>query len=209
MRNRYFIFLVLIIFLQFFSAHAQKEQSYSYGIGLRLGDPSGLTFKKYMNGRALELSIGRSYMFLNGPRYYDKRFDHWYKDWHGDYPYYKDVHYNGYAGSFPLSIQVHYLFQKEVKGVDHLKWYWGLGAQFRHQKYYFDYQYKVQGNPQWIYARERLTDIDLGPDVVLGLEYMMPDIPLSFFGDFNLFMELADNPFAFWLQGGIGVRYNF
>ena len=212
MKKIHLLLLTLILATNHFASYGQKRKSASagnFGIGVKFGDPSGLSLKKYMNGKALELCIGRSYMFHGGPRYYNKRFDHWYHDWHRDYPYYRDVQYHGYSRSFPLSIQLHYLFQKDLKGVDNLQWYLGLGAQMRYQKYYFDYQYKLDGSPKWLYASERVTDLDLGIDGVAGLEYRMSEVPLSFFADINLFMEVADDPFAFWFQGGIGIRYNF
>jgi hypothetical protein len=211
MKNIRLLILALLLITNTFFSFAQtgKSASPNFGIGLRLGDPSGITLKKYINGKALELSIGRSYMFYSGNRYYNKRFDHWYSDWHRDYPHYREVNYLGYSRSFPLSFQLHYLFQKDLKGIDNLQWYWGLGAQARFQKYYLDYRYKLDGSKHWIHASERVADMDLGVDGVLGLEYTMSNAPLSFFGDITLFMEVADNPFAFWLQGGIGIRYNF
>ncbi len=33
-------------------------------------------------------------------------------------------------------------------------------------------------------------------------------VPLSVFGDVNLLLELFDNPFSFYWQGGVGIRYN-
>jgi hypothetical protein len=211
MKIHYSLVVSLFILILPISVFAQKGKSSQpdFAAGVRLGDPSGISLKKYFNNNAHELSIGRSYLFYGGPGYYDRRFDKWYKDWYRDYPTYKEVHYVGYARSFPISFQLHYLFQKELKGVDNLKWYWGLGPQLRYQTYYLDYEYKLEGNPRWIRGRERVSDIDLGIDGVAGLEYQMADLPISFFGDVTVFMEVADNPFTFWLQGGIGVRYNF
>lgn len=208
--KKIYLIVLLILLTNSFSALAQKGSSNpNFGIGLRLGDPLGISVKKYINNNALELSIGRSYMFNGNARYYDKRFDDWYEDWYKDYTHYKDFNYIGYSRTAPISFQLHYLFQKDLKGVDNLQWYWGIGAQVRFQKYSYDYRYKLDGNPDWFYASERITDLDLGADGVIGLEYTMSDIPLSFFGDVTLFMEVADNPFAFWFQGGIGARYNF
>jgi hypothetical protein len=38
---------------------------------------------------------------------------------------------------------------------------------------------------------------------------MMKDLPLSFFLDINMFVEIVDAPFVINLEGGAGVRYNF
>ena len=94
--------------------------------------------------------------------------------------------------------------------MDGLNWYYGIGGQVRTQRYYFDYQYKVDGNNGWHDGRgEYVTDLDLGADGVLGLEYRFQKVPVSIFTDATLFMEVADDPFVFWLQGGIGARYNY
>ncbi len=183
----------------------------TWGLGVRVGDPSGITVKKYMSKNALELSIGRTHVW--GPRnwYYD-RFDHWYVDKKFGY---KEYQYIGYRSSAPLGVQLHYLFNNPINNVgkestDGLHWYYGLGAQFRFQTYDFDYRYKLDGDPDWYYARgERVSDIDLGIDGVLGLEYRFKTAPFSVFADITLFMEVLDDPFFFWTQGGLGVRYNF
>jgi hypothetical protein len=202
--------LLIIVFANF-SVFAQKKSSSNpnLGVGLRLGDPTGLTVKKYLGRNALEFNVGRTYMFSGGARYYDRRFDDWYDDWYRDYPHYKDFQYTGYSRSAPISFQLHYLFQKDIKEVDNLQWYWGLGAQLRIQKYNYKYRYKLDGGPEWYYAQEGVTDLDVGVDGVLGVEYRIPSIPVSVFADVDLFMEVADNPFAFWFQGGLGARYNF
>ncbi|MHB1279508.1 MAG: hypothetical protein ACYC1Q_14060 [Bacteroidia bacterium] len=183
----------------------------TWGVGVRLGDPSGISIKKYTGKNALELSIGRTYVW--GYRnWYNDRFHDWYIDQH--YPY-KDFQYIGYRSSGPLGVQLHYLFNNPIKNVGKedlsgLQWYYGIGAQFRFQTYDFDYRYKLDGDPDWHYAKgERVTNIDLGVDGVLGLEYRFKTAPFSVFADVTLFMEVIDDPFLFWSQGGLGVRYNF
>ena len=51
--------------------------------------------------------------------------------------------------------------------------------------------------------------MDRGVDGVLGLEYTFSEAPLAVFLDATLFMEVFDNPFVFWPQVGLGIRYNF
>ena len=198
MKKRILTFLALLPLV--FTA-----QDKNWGIGLRGGDPSGFSFKKYMGEKALEINIGRTYMFSRRG-WYD---DHFY-DWYHDKNYgYKEFYYLVYRASAPIAIQVHYLFQKPLK-VDGLDWYWGVGGQMRYRSFAYDYRYKVYGDPNWYYARDqRVTDIDLGVDGVLGLEYTFKEVPLSLFVDANVFVELIDNPFWFHGQSGLGIRYNF
>lgn len=180
--------------------------SQNAGIGLRLGDPSGITFKKYSTKNAWEINFGRSYLF-NGNRWYNNHFDYWYeKQKYG----YKEYQYLGYAAGVPLSLQLHYLFRNPVKSTAGLEWYWGIGAQFRFQRYFYSYRYKLYNDPNWYYSYDRaVTDIDLGFDGIIGLEYNFKDVPLALFIDANIFMEFVDRPFFFWFQSGLGIRYNF
>jgi len=180
--------------------------SQDMGIGIRLGDPSGVTFKKYMNENALEISVGRT-KFRNRKGYYEEL----YRDWNKEKNFgYKKFKYERFNSSTPIAIQIHYLFNNDIDDVEGLQWYYGFGGQFVHQTYSFDYKYKFDDDKNWRYATgERVTDVDLGIDGVIGLEYTFDDAPISIFLDAILFMEIVDNPFVFWYQGGFGVRYNF
>ncbi|MFN3403944.1 MAG: hypothetical protein ACK40G_07605 [Cytophagaceae bacterium] len=211
-KNIQILLVILLSTILASSAYAQKRRSSSaptgWGVGVRLGDLSGLTAKKYGKGSAFEISIGRTHMFY-GSGWYSRR-------WHRsstkilkDHPNYSEINFTGYSASMPFGVQAHYLIQKDFFDVPNLQWYYGVGGQFRYQTYHFTYRYKVHGNPFWYYGSERVTDIDIGADGVIGAEYHIPDLPLSVFADVTLFMEILDNPFLFFLQGGVGVRYNF
>ncbi len=182
--------------------------NYNFGIGLRLGDPTGLTVKKFTDNGAIEFSIGRSDMFY-GDDYYYREHRYWYNDWYRDYPYYRDYHYMGYESSFPVGIQLHYLFQKSFKGAKNFQWYLGIGGQFRHQRYTYYYRYRYAGSNVYFYGEETVSDYDIGLDGLFGLEFFIPNTPISIFGDVTLFTEFVDDPVYLWPQGGIGARVNF
>jgi hypothetical protein len=186
---------------------ANRNSAQKWGIGLHFGDPSGITFKKYLqNGNALELNVGRTH-FWDRRGWYDSRFDNWYmKKNYG----YKEFQYLGYHTYTPGSIQLHYLFHTILSDDGGLQLYYGVGGQLRSQRYTFDYRYKLDGNPHWYYATgDRVRDMDIGLDGALGLEYRFKNSPISVFTGITMFMELSDDPFLFWLQGGIGGRFNF
>lgn len=194
--------LVLILVLFSFQSIAQNN-----GFGFRLGDLSGLTYKKYMGSKALEISLGRTHVFY-GNHWYNERFEGWYKD---KKYYYDDMHYIAFdKGVGALGLQVHYLFQKPINGTSSstgsLDWYFGIGGQINFHSYRYVYEYKVNG--LWYQSRDRVTNIDLGADGVIGLEYKFSQ-PFSIFIDATLFMEIFDDLFLPWGQGGIGARYNF
>jgi len=196
MKNIKIGLIIIAILLTGTSAFAQKKGGNSHnewGIGIRLGDPSGLTVKKYFGSNSLEFSLGRSHTWYN-----DRYYDDYYHDYYDDYKDYKVI-------SDPIGFQCHYLFQKPIsrigdQRVGGLDWYYGFGGQLITQSYYIYYN---DGD------REKFTDLDLGADGVIGLEYRFGSSPISMFLDLTLMMEVFDDPFYFWTNGGIGVRYNF
>lgn len=177
---------------------------HGWGLGLRLGDPSGLSIKKYLpGGRAVEFNIGTTSYW--GYSYRDNFYE---EDKYANYEYIS------YRRTGAAAVQVHYLFQKNIRDVANLQWYWGFGGQIRTKSYDYKYRYRSyygpgQGDYVWIYASDKLTDFDLAADLLIGLEYHIPGAPLSVFTDANLMLELADDPLALYAQAGIGIRYNF
>lgn len=178
------------------------------GIGVRLGDPSGFTYKKYNGDNALEISFGRTHTFTNN-KYYGFRFDKWYADAALGYTNYV---YTDTKHSVPLGLQVHYLihtdwFAAEFPG---LQWYYGFGGQFRHQSMKYTYSYKVAGDNTWYLGEaDKITDIDLGVDAVIGAEYEFQEAPIRVFIDLTMFVEIVDDPFHFYWPTALGARYMF
>mgnify|MGYP001596757929 CR=1 FL=1 len=150
-------------------------------------------------------------MFDNNSWYYN-HFDHWYKRQQYNY---SDYRYETYRSSFPLGIQLHYLFRKGINSVageqiEGLEWYYGFGAQFNFRRFNYSYWYKRNGDPNWYYDENRTAvDLELGPDAVIGLEYKIPESKFSLFIDLDLFLEIIQDPFIFHPQAGIGARYHF
>jgi len=177
-----------------------------WGVGFRLGDPSGISVKKYWSGHAFEASLGRTHLFRNGG-YYRDRYDTWYADQRFNYTAHE---FQGYRATPALGLQLHYLIQKDLRNAGDLDWYYGFGGQVRSQQYFYDYRYKPGPGNDWVVVRdERVTNIDLGVDGVVGLEYNFNNAPVSIFTDLTLFMELLDDPFVFRPQLGLGARFRF
>ena len=208
MNNKKHLVLAIALVLCAITATFGQQK---WGIGLRLGDPTGITFKHYMEKTAIEINVGRTHNFSRG-HWYNSRFKDWYADQNFNY---SDFQYLGYRSSTPIAIQGHYLFRNPISSLGELQtngleWYFGFGGQIRHQRLEYDYRYKVSGSPFWNYrSGERVNDFDIGTDGVIGAEYFFNNIPLAVFVDITLFMELADDPFQFYGQGGLGARYLF
>jgi hypothetical protein len=183
------------------STLAFGQSSGTIGLGVKAGDPTGLSVKFYRPTAAIEVVVGRPYYFSGryyNNSYYNKRF---YKIDKFKHSYY---HYGYYSASNPVALQIHFLKSKSTKAAKELKWYLGAGPQFRSHRieyFYYDDRYR-----NVVYS-ETYNNIDLGLDGVFGLEYTFSDLPISIFTDINLFMEIIDEV-NLQLQGGIGVRYN-
>jgi hypothetical protein len=190
-------YFILIVFLSVgYYSLAQKQ-----GVGLRLGDPVGLTYKKYLPGKhAIEFGIGGASPQWHRT-YYQNSFE--------EYSQYNNDRYIGHTVESTLYLQARYLFHYNipVEGmVGKLDWYWGAGGMLKIAKIRYRYQDIEGGSPT---RSDVKTDIDIGPEGILGMEYEFDDIPLSVFGEASLMLELADRPGAVRVFGGLGLRYNF
>jgi hypothetical protein len=198
-----FFFITTLTFAQKKSTRSSSSFPYKWGIGVKLGDPSGLSLKRYMGNKALEFIVGRAYYYDSYYTYY-RNHDPRYRDdiyyGPGPYPWHGD---RVYDFSTPLSFQLRYLVHKNINDLQGLRWYYGFGAQVRTISYSY-YDYDGFGN----YYSNRVTDVAFGGDGILGLEYTFDDLPLSIFADVNLYMEFYRRAFYPEGQGGIGIRYN-
>lgn len=208
-----YVLATVILLLNSPLAKAQKGGTpQSWSIGLRLGDPLGLTFKKHFGGnKAIEFNVGSSNAsrwngnYYTGNKYYNDWYDNRYykngkpKNWNGYYG-------NGYGYYFKsaISVQAHYLMHKDIKALTGLRWFIGVGPQLQFltfETYYNDDFFRP--------LQENHTFINLGIDGTGGLEYNFQSVPLTVFVDLTLYLEIYRSPFRFQPQGGLGCRFNF
>ena len=187
------IFSVAILVVSFVSLRAQDR-----GIGLRLGNPYGITYKKYLpRDKAVEFGIGSGYTSWY-PHYYENSFHHLDR--------YEGYDYVSHRVNAPLYLQGRYLLQQDIdiEGMmGKLQWYWGIGGLMKLAT--VDYRLKRID----VVTTSTRTDIDIGPEGILGMEYTFEQVPLTIFGEFSLFIEIVDRPAALRGLSGVGVRYNF
>jgi hypothetical protein len=169
------------------------------GIGLRLGAPMGITYKKYFPAnKAIELGLGTL-----TPGWYDQYHENSFLD----YKKYDDYNYLSHHVNSTVYFQGRYLFHNDIHVEGMLgkwDWYWGVGGMLKFAS--IDYRYRLENGEV---RRDTHTDIDLGPEGILGMEYTLEDVPITFFGEFSLMMEFADRPLTFRVFTGLGARYNF
>ncbi|MBT1703604.1 hypothetical protein [Chryseosolibacter indicus] len=188
---------VLTLFLFFSTVIIGVAQD--QGIGLRLGDPLGVTYKKYFGDtRAIEFGLG-STGFGSHRSYYRNSFDSRSK--------YDDYRYRSHRVESTVYLQARYLLHYgiDVQGLEgKWDWYWGVGGMLKVAKV----RYRFFDDVPPFEDTDTRTDIDFGPEGIIGMEYTFQDVPISVFGEISLLLEIVDRvtlrPF-----GGVGVRYNF
>jgi hypothetical protein len=193
--------LAIIIVLLAFSAEAQRKYPNQQGLGLRIGAPTGLTYKKYVSKwNALEFTVGTVPLGWNRT-YYQNQFNAWSR--------YDSYIYLAHNVESAVYFQGRYLMHFNVPIEDmtgRLNWYWGLGGMAKIAKVQYTYA-DIESNPTTQVAD--VTDIDVGPEGIVGAEYTFEDVPVALFAETSLMIELADRPGAARMIGGFGVRYNF
>jgi hypothetical protein len=190
--------LVLITGVFWLTSFSVFAQSNNQGIGLRIGDPLGVSYKMYMQGNtALEFVFGT--VSRNSHNAY-------YKDTFRKKDKFDDFIYSDHDVDYTIVLMGRYLFHEafpaNVEG--RLDWYYGGGVQLRVSNVNYQYFDELDNIDS-----EEITNIDLGPEAILGVEYELKDYPIVGFGEVSLLMELVDRPFHFRAFGAIGVRYAF
>jgi hypothetical protein len=171
------------------------------GIGLRIGDPLGLTYKKYYNRgvQALEFGLGTT-----GAGWHQQ----YYRNSFKAIDRFDDFSYRSHIVQSTMYLQMRYLVNNKIvfQGMEgEWNWYWGFGLMMKTAK--VRYTYADQSTPQ-VTASSSYVDVDFGPEGIIGMEYTFEDLPLSVFGETSLMLEVV-NRFGFRPYGGAGIRYNF
>lgn len=189
--------LLLAFLLIPFLGFAQED-----GIGLRLGEPLTITYKKFLDDQfALEAMIGRG--SPNSSNYYRRAFDR--------RPATPNAFYASHAANSGFSLSLRGMLHEDITddlniGEGYLLAYAGAGAQLR--SIGVSYAYTDPSISTAVFRDDR-TNIDFGAEAFGGAEYYFNDLPISVFAEIGLFMEVLDRFGHLRLQGGIGIRYLF
>jgi hypothetical protein len=179
--------------------HAANAQNHS--IGVRLGEPTGVTYKNYLNkSRSFELGLGFGSSGWSG-NYYEKSFHNKSR--------YNGYYYTSHSVNNTVYFQARYLlnYPIPVEGIEgRFNWYWGIGGILKVAQVRYYYQNELPPYPGYTDTR---TDIDIGPEGIGGVEYKFEDLPFTLFVDASMMLEVADQFGA--LRGfiGTGARYHF
>ena len=191
MKRIIFILAFLLLALPGFMAHAQSKKSgggssgYNTGIGLRGGGySSGLTVKHFLSGKngvAIEGLLTTEYK-ARGVRLTVLGEKH-----------------HGVA---------------DVKG---LQFYYGAGfhAGSYQGRYYFAderYYYKGRKGDGYLvrdYRFDEETYVAFGADLILGLEYKLPDLPFVVGVDYKPFFDVFNGYTGFYNDAAVSLRFTF
>ncbi len=193
MMKNFFLLLILVVSENCLAQHD--------GIGFCLGAPVGMSYKKYISNstRAIEFGLGGMPRGIQ-QQYYRNSFEK-----NNDFDN-KDYKNHAVEGNVVLQARFLFHYPLVVEGVEgRFEWYWGVGAFMKIAK--VDYTYTDNSSPS-IQESKTETDLDLGPEFPLGLEYTFKDTPLTIFTEASLFVEIANRPGIPAFYGGIGLRYN-
>jgi hypothetical protein len=188
-------FLLILVASTLF---AQQHQ-----LGLRIGDPYGITYKTPVNDKfSVEGILGRGSQ--NSSQYYRRTFEN-------SRPV-SSARYFGHQVSGAFSLHVRGIYEESFSddfniSEGDLTVYAGLGLQFRSVN--IDYFYTTpNATPNTAEVRESRTNIDFGPEVFLGSAYYLEDLPIGFFIEVGFLTEIVDR-LHLKGQGAIGARYLF
>jgi hypothetical protein len=186
------VFLISFLLLSV-SVYSQRQ-----AIGLRVGDPVGLTYKKYFRRgiKALEFGIGTT-----GAAWHEN----YYKNSFKKIGRFQGFNYQSHIVESTIYLQARYMVNNQIvfEGIQgEWLWYWGFGAVAKSAR--IQYRYNDNGT---MFTRE-YTDIDLGPEIIIGTEYKIEGVPINVFGEVSLMGEII-NRVGVRNFGGVGIRYVF
>lgn len=187
-----------------YSCPVVKKFKARQGVGLKVGDPIGLTYKLYFLKRfAFEMVVGQTTSGL----YTDFIRQSFFLN-----PDFSDFDYIGHSikisPSGQFRVLVHNPLPAGVTGEVGIDWYVGFGLNVKTLK--VDYTFEAGETPVDFEIRSMIVTYTLlGPEAVLGFEYVLPNQPLSAFAEIGGFFDIKDENSKPRFQGGLGVRYNF
>ncbi|MDN3686634.1 hypothetical protein [Cyclobacterium jeungdonense] len=192
------------LFIALFMLLGFRGFAQEYEVGLRLGEPYGITFKTPIHQNySAEVVIGRG--SSNTIQYYRRSFEN-------NRPV-SSALYDGQQVSGAFSAQVRMAYEESLNGEfditeGNLIGYAGAGAQLRSVSVTYFYHTPNSGEGAADF-RESRSNVDIGPEGFIGSAYYFETLPLGVFAELGLFMEVLDRFGHLKVQGAIGGRYVF
>lgn len=117
--------------------------------------------------------------------------------------------YLGRGARFTLLMEKHWPLLPEIKN---LQWYFGGGLHLGayRGRYYYAVTYRRKKHDRYYvyYVDDKLYPV-FGADLVLGLEYKVPDLPLVVGADYKPYFDVYDGASGFYHDAALSVRFTF
>lgn len=174
-----------------------------HAIGVRVGDPIGITYKAYfLNRFGFEVIAGTSIggVYVNFIR---DQFD--------QNPAYDTLGYVGHVVNYTFTGQarvvMHNPLPESITGTRGVDWYIGVGGMYRILDVRYTYE---SGSTPTEYQIGSMTESFslAGPEAILGFEYLLPGTQVTAFAEGSVFFDLLNGQQDPRFLGGIGLRYN-
>lgn len=118
--------------------------------------------------------------------------------------------YRARGARFTLLLEKHWTILPEAKN---LQWYIGGGLHagaYRGRYYYVgEYRRKKHDRYYYVYYADDQVYPVFGADLVLGLEYKIPDLPLVIGADYKPYFDVYRGNSAVYQDAAVNVRFSF
>lgn len=174
-----------------------------HAIGVRIGEPIGITYKAYFLKRfGFEVIAGTSIggVYVNFIR---DQFD--------QNPAYDSLNYVGHVVNYTVTGQarlvMHNPLPEAITGTRGVDWYIGVGGMYRLLNVRYTYE---RGSTPTDFEIGSITESFnvAGPEAFIGFEYLLPGTQVAAFAEGGVFFDLLNSSQDPRFQGGIGLRYN-
>jgi len=172
----------------------------SHGLGLRIGDPMGITYKIYYKRKiAFELTGGVGFSGLYSPIHRQK---------FNLIDKFSEFEYIAHNVESSYAHQGRVILHHSIPGYHRLDWYIALGYHVRWYQLKYVYSF-IDENDRQDVGSSLYNDFDLGPEGALGFEFDYPNVPITVFAEAGAFYNL-EGVKKFWrIQGALGARIDF
>lgn len=181
----------------------EDGKDYNFSLGIRVGDPYGITGKFYFPKRwAVELVVGRTFPGLH-EQANEQVFEEQIVLPYDEYGYLGHDVTRLYTSQFRL---VYHLDFQSYPGLD---LYIAGGLQSRYYEIHYVFEYLNNSPPLSSVSSINEPYFELGPELAIGIEYVIPYRTMSSFAEIGSFNDLNNESPSLKFMGALGVRYNF
>ena len=179
-----------------------EYSEYPYqGIGIRVGDSFGLTYKLY---------ISKSFAFaLDGGIASYGLYKSRYRQLFNTLPESDTLNYFSHQVQQDIQFSAKVSYYREgpnfLKGLD---WYVSLGWQFRFADIQYGYNYEVNLFEEQFGSFVKEMNY-MGPEAFIGIEYKYLKLPMAAFMEVGAFYDVVYQPTFIMFQFGVGLMYVF